>query len=82
MIKRKCSQLIEEYLEYLEYFPCVALIGARQSRKTILLGGLDGKWNYFDLEKTDDFKAIIDTLSESGNLNDIYDYWFRGGYGD
>lgn len=176
MIERKCSQLIEEYLEH---FPCVALIGARQSGKTTLLDGLDGAWNYFDLEKTadyrlisdapdlffrmnpdrvaideaqllpelfpalrvaidnnrtargrfvitgssspellssiseslagrigiievsplsleeltpedavfyrlferpDDFKAIIDDLSERRNLSDIHDYWFRGGY--
>lgn len=47
MIERKCSKLIEEYLEY---FPCVALIGARQSGRTTLLKGMNGAWNYFDLE--------------------------------
>jgi len=57
MIKRKCSQLIEEYLTY---FPCVALIGARQSGKTTLLNNLGKSWNYYDLEKTADYNLIND----------------------
>jgi predicted AAA+ superfamily ATPase len=57
MIKRTCATLIEEYLEY---FPCVALIGARQSGKTTLLQDLKGEWRYYDLEKYDDYRLISD----------------------
>ena len=58
MIQRACRQLIDEYLEF---FPCVALVGARQSGKTTLVKALNGTWNYFDLEKRDDYKLISDS---------------------
>ena len=58
MIQRTCDKLIDEYLDF---FPCVALIGPRQSGKTTLLNKLSGSWDYFDLEKTADYKLISDS---------------------
>ena len=55
MLKRKCSQLVEEYLEY---FPCVALIGPRQCGKTTLLHNMPGDWIHYDLEKGGDYNLI------------------------
>ena len=44
--------------EYLGYFPCVGLVGARQCGKTTLLEELGANWTRFDLEKQSDFEAI------------------------
>jgi len=46
--------------EYLETFPCVALVGARQCGKTTLLKTLSSDWHQFDLEKGSDFAVIAD----------------------
>lgn len=42
--------------EYLESFPCVALIGPRQCGKTTLLRSLGDDWRLFDLERQSDFQ--------------------------
>ncbi len=44
--------------EYLEMFPCVAVVGVRQCGKTTLLGELSSDWKVFDLEKESDFQVI------------------------
>ena len=44
--------------ELLELFPCVALIGVRQSGKTTLLQKLPPEWRHFDLEKASDYDLI------------------------
>lgn len=44
--------------EYLESFPCVAVIGPRQCGKTTLVKMLGSSWRYFDLESTGDLAAI------------------------
>lgn len=54
-MKRHYSSLINELLNL---FPCVALVGVRQSGKTTLLQQLPGDWSYFDLEKASDYDII------------------------
>ena len=44
--------------ELLGLFPCVALIGARQSGKTTTLQQLPGDWQVYDLEKISDYQLI------------------------
>ena len=44
--------------EYIDLFPCVALIGSRQCGKTTMLKTLPGDWKTFDLEKQSDFQSI------------------------
>ena len=44
--------------KYLGYFPCVAIIGARQSGKTTLLKQLATDWNLYDLENAGDFNYV------------------------
>lgn len=44
--------------EYLDYFPCVALLGPRQCGKTTLLNTLGNDWQLFDAERTSDFQMI------------------------
>ena len=44
--------------EFLDFFPCVALIGSRQCGKTTLLETLPGDWKVFDLEKQSDFQSL------------------------
>ncbi|MFH1726972.1 MAG: ATP-binding protein [Pseudomonadota bacterium] len=56
--------------EYLEYFPCVAILGARQCGKTTLLSFLDTKWKIFDLEKGQDFDLINNDPDLFFRLND------------
>ncbi|MBI4667864.1 MAG: ATP-binding protein [Elusimicrobia bacterium] len=45
-------------LQYLKYFPCVALIGPRQCGKTTLLKQLPKGWSVFDLEKIADYEVV------------------------
>lgn len=45
-------------IEMLDFFPCVALLGARQCGKTTLLSFLPENWKIFDLEKSNDFDQI------------------------
>lgn len=44
---------------YLDLFPAVALIGARQVGKTSLAKNLGRDWKYIDLENPDDYERII-----------------------
>lgn len=54
-MKRQYLALIEEYLRY---FPCVMLVGARQTGKSSLLGMVSGSRQRFDLERRADFELI------------------------
>jgi hypothetical protein len=54
-MERHYTPLINELLEL---FPCVALVGVRQSGKTTLLKQLPANWSYFDLEKASDYDVI------------------------
>ncbi len=54
-IHRHFNSLITEYLEL---FPCIALVGVRQSGKTTLLKQLPDAWKYYDLEKASDLDII------------------------
>jgi predicted AAA+ superfamily ATPase len=56
-MKRQTQDLIEEYLSY---FPCVVLIGARQTGKSTLLKMLSKDREVFDLESQADFRPIAD----------------------
>jgi uncharacterized protein len=46
------------FKEYIDFFPCVALIGSRQCGKTTLLKTLPRDWKVFDLEKQTDFQSL------------------------
>ncbi|HCE45369.1 MAG TPA: AAA family ATPase [Lentisphaeria bacterium] len=54
-MKRHYTQLLQEYLGY---FPCVVILGPRQSGKTTLLKGLPADWKIFDVEKRSDYTVI------------------------
>lgn len=54
-MKRNYQPLIQEYLSY---FPCVALIGARQTGKSTLLQAEGGSRSLFDLEVRADYEQI------------------------
>jgi uncharacterized protein len=54
-MKRSYAGLLAEYLEH---FPCVAVIGPRQCGKTTLISQLPSPWRHFDLEKRNDYEAI------------------------
>ena len=55
MLNRNYTALLEELLLY---FPCVALIGARQCGKTTLMKNVRPKWTHFDLESNSDLDQI------------------------
>ncbi len=55
LLQRNLSYKI---LKLLDLFPVVAIIGVRQSGKTELVKSLRPTWQYFDLEKQDDFELI------------------------
>ncbi len=44
--------------EFLEMFPCVALVGPRQCGKTTLLECLPPRWRRFDLERDSDLERV------------------------
>ncbi len=54
-MKRSYETLLKEYIGY---FPCVAIIGARQCGKTTLLSTLPEGWKIYDLEKQSDFQIL------------------------
>lgn len=55
MIKRHYFSLLSEYLEL---FPCVAVLGVRQCGKTSLLRKLPEDWKLYDMEKLDDYNQV------------------------
>ncbi len=55
MIKRHYFALLSEYLEL---FPCVAILGVRQCGKTSLLRELPESWKLYDMEKLDDYNQV------------------------
>lgn len=55
--------------EYLEEFPCVAVIGPRQCGKTTLVHTLGNDWRYFDMERLADIAAIE---SDPGHFLRLY----------
>jgi predicted AAA+ superfamily ATPase len=54
-VKRATAGLLREYLKT---FPCVALLGVRQSGKTTLLKTLPNDWMHVDLERRADHALI------------------------
>jgi predicted AAA+ superfamily ATPase len=58
-MKRQYEQLIREYLGY---FPCVVLIGARQTGKSTIIGMLDEKGEIFDLVVREDYQKFANDL--------------------
>ncbi len=46
----------QRLFEYLELFPCVAILGVRQCGKTTLLKELPRGWKIYDLEKGSDYQ--------------------------
>ena len=54
-MKRAVERLLQSYLKL---FPCVALIGVRQSGKTTLLKTLPAPWKHYDLERGADHAVI------------------------
>lgn len=54
-MQRDCQQLLYEYLDG---FPCVAIVGPRQCGKTTLAGSLAADWRRFDLERARDRDLI------------------------
>ncbi len=54
-MKRQYEQLIREYLTY---FPCVVVVGARQTGKSTLIGMLEDGREIFDLETRADYNQI------------------------
>src|SRR3990167_6583907 len=54
-IKRNLAQKLRKLLDF---FPVVAIIGARQVGKTTLAKQVRPDWHYFDLEKSHDYERI------------------------
>ena len=54
-MKRQAYPLIEELLTL---FPCVVIVGARQTAKTTLLRQLSAPWKIFELERLADLAQI------------------------
>lgn len=48
----------DEFFEFLQYFPAIAIIGARQCGKTTLAKLVGQGWDYFDLEKGADRQLV------------------------
>lgn len=55
MIKRHYLKLL---FEYLDLFPCVAILGVRQCGKTSLLQELPETWKRYDMEKINDYNQV------------------------
>ena len=65
-MKRAYEKLLREYLDF---FPCAAVIGPRQCGKTTLLESLPREWKIFDLEKQSDFQIIAQDIDLFLRLN-------------
>ena len=66
-MKRQYQQLIHEYLSY---FPCVVLIGARQTGKSTLIQMFSDDREIFDLELRADYNQIANDPDLFLRLND------------
>ena len=66
-MKRQYQHLITEYLDY---FPCVVLLGARQTGKSTLLQRFSTKRDFFDLEVRADYSQIATDPDLFFRLND------------
>ena len=66
-MKRQYQQLIHEYLSY---FPCVVLVGARQTGKSTLINMLADGREVFDLELRADYNQITHDPDLFLRLND------------
>ena len=66
-MKRQYHKLIEDYLGY---FPCVVVIGARQTGKSTLLRMVDDQRELFDMESRADFDEIARDPDLFLRLND------------
>lgn len=65
-MKRHYTKLLHEYLGY---FPCVVILGPRQSGKTTLLKELPAGWKIFDIEKRSDYTIISQDIDLFFRLN-------------
>jgi len=54
-MKRYARQVLDEYLQL---FPCVAVVGARQAGKTTLVSQLPKPWRTVDLENSNDYDVV------------------------
>ena len=54
-MNRNYKQLLDKYLEY---FPCVAIVGPRQCGKSYFLGSLPEGWKRFDMERAADRRQV------------------------
>jgi predicted AAA+ superfamily ATPase len=66
-MKRQYQKLI---LEYLSYFPCVVLVGARQVGKSTLIEMVDDGREMFDLETRADYDQVANDPDLFLRLND------------
>ena len=66
-MKRQYHKLIEDYLSY---FPCIVIVGARQTGKSTLIRMVDDKRELFDLESRADFDQIARDPELFLRLND------------
>ena len=55
--------------DYLNLFPCVAILGVRQCGKTTLLKMLPKQWRIFDLEKSSDYQLVAQDTDLFFRLN-------------
>ena len=66
-MKRQYHQLIQDYLGY---FPCVVLVGARQTGKSTLIEMVAGDREIFDLEARADYNQLANDPDLFLRLND------------
>ena len=66
-MKRQYQQLIHDYLNY---FPCVVLVGARQTGKSTLIEMVAGDRELFDLEVRADYNQVANDPDLFLRLND------------
>ncbi len=57
-MKPKTRLLGQKINRLLEFFPVVAVVGSRQCGKSTLVKALRPEWQYYDLERPDDFQLI------------------------
>ena len=65
-MERAYKKLLKEYIDF---FPCTAIISPRQCGKTTFLESLPRGWKLFDLEKQSDFQIITQDIDLFLHLN-------------